>query len=384
MKKRILIVSFSEICKDPRVKRQISLLNNQYEVVVFGYGLPPSEHCKFICIPTGREGLLNKFYIRILMIIRAYKFVYWRNNSVRYFCENALKEKFDMIIANDLFSLPAAIKISSGRPIHADLHEFSPREFEERFLWRISFKGFYHYICKNYLKDVNSITTVCKRIADEYANFYDKNIEVMYNAPRYKEIVPSYTEKNQIRLVHHGVALRSRKLENMINLMEFLDERFFLTFMLVPSDPIYYNFLRSMSKNNNRIKFIDPVPTDKICETLSYYDVGVYLLEPTNFNNEFSLPNKFFEFIQARLCVAIGPSHEMKSLVERYNFGVVSEGFLPSSLGEKINSLKSTDVQFYKNNSDKAARQLCLEDASRKFLAIIDQHLSRREEFLMS
>ena len=49
------------------------------------------------------------------------------------------------------------------------------------------------------------------------------------------------------------------------------------------------------------------------------YDVGLYLLPPTNFNQRYALPNKFFEFIQGRLAIAIGPSPEMAKLVERSN-----------------------------------------------------------------
>ena len=37
-----------------------------------------------------------------------------------------------------------------------------------------------------------------------------------------------------------------------------------------------------------------------IVRTINQFDLGVYLLPPVNFNSAHALPNKFFEFIQAR------------------------------------------------------------------------------------
>ena len=50
-------------------------------------------------------------------------------------------------------------------------------------------------------------------------------------------------------------------------------------------------------------------------EFANQYDVGVFLL-PASFPNQVHvLPNKLFDYIQARLAVAIGPSHEMAEVV---------------------------------------------------------------------
>lgn len=372
MKKTILIVSFSEISKDPRVKRQISVLNDRYDVVVFGYGSPPSEKCKFHSIPSKNMGIIKKLFIRFLMIFRAYESAYWINDAVKYFYNNSRFEKFDIIIANDLSSVPVAIEISQGRPIHGDLHEFSPREFEERFLWRISVKGYYNYICKKYLNELASITTVCQGIADAYSNFYKNNIEVTYNSPRYRDINPSRTDPSVIKLVHHGAALRSRQLENMVKLMDFLDEKFVLTFMLVPSDVAYFKFLKSLSKKNKRIKFVDPVSTDEICNALSIYDIGVYFLKPNNFNNEFSLPNKFFEFIQARLCLATGPSVEMKYFIDKYGVGSTCDDFTVQSFADMLNSLSTEDIDMCKLASHNVAYELSFDAQASTFSKKID------------
>jgi hypothetical protein len=100
---------------------------------------------------------------------------------------------------------------------------------------------------------------------------------------------------------------------------------------------------------------IPPVATDEIVPFISQYDMGIYLLEPNNFNNKHALPNKFFEFIQARLAIAIGPSPEMAKIVSNYKLGKVSPDFESQSLANTINSMGPDEIIGFKQNSDKAA-----------------------------
>ena len=92
--------------------------------------------------------------------------------------------------------------------------------------------------------------------------------------------------------------------------------------------------------------------------TINRYDIGVFLIPPINFNYANTLPNKLFDFIQARLGIAIGPTPEMASIVQHYSNGVVSHNFHPVSLAKSLNSLKHEDVIRFKSNSIRAATEL--------------------------
>ena len=70
--------------------------------------------------------------------------------------------------------------------------------------------------------------------------------------------------------------------------------------------------------------------------TINKYDMGVFLLPPINFNYENTLPNKLFDFIQARLGIAIGPTPEMAEIVNHYKIGLVSEHFTAASLASRL------------------------------------------------
>ncbi|TSE31334.1 hypothetical protein Ttaiw_01508 [Tepidimonas taiwanensis] len=125
------------------------------------------------------------------------------------------------------------------------------------------------------------------------------------NAAEYRDLQPSEVQEGRIRLIHHGAINRSRQIERMIDLMDFLDERFSLDLMLVNNDAKYFGELRERAGRNPRIRFVEPVPFQEILSVLNRYDIGVYLLPFSNFNNRHALPNKFFEFVQGRLGIAI-------------------------------------------------------------------------------
>ena len=99
----------------------------------------------------------------------------------------------------------------------------------------------------------------------------------------------------------------------------------------------------------------------EIVPFINQYDIGLFLCPPISFNLKYTLPNKFFEFIQARLAVAIGPSIEMEKIVTEYDCGVVSRDFEPRSLAEEISRLTVDKITYYKLQSHRAAGELCSE-----------------------
>jgi len=120
-----------------------------------------------------------------------------------------------------------------------------------------------------------------------------------------------------------------------------------------------------------RISFIDPVPVTTIPETINRYDIGLYFLNPSGFNNTMALPNKLFEFIQGRLAVAIWPSPEMARIVKKYQCGVVSDEFSIPSMAKILNNLSAEDIVKFKESSHKAAPYLCAEKNKETVLSIM-------------
>ena len=179
-----------------------------------------------------------------------------------------------------------------------------------------------------------------------------------------------------IKLIYHGMASKERGIEKMIEIMEYLDSRFTLDLMLVKTaDEEYYKNLESQVSQAKNTRIIPIVPFEEIIPFTSQYDIGFYILQPTNFNGYNALPNKFFEFIQARLAIAIGPSPEMAKLVQQYHLGIISKDFTPKSMAESLNKLTKEEILQYKENSNKAAKILNAQNEGEKLLKIVEEVL---------
>jgi len=377
--KKILIISFSPLHKDPRILRQIQALKDDYQL--FTIGDTPAHYSNITHYNTTETLLPNK-NIFIQKVIRRLKRYHYAIKNYHGFYRIKLAERFnyifshtievpDIIIANDWNGLYLASELKRVKcwkaKIYFDAHEYAPRQFDASLKWRLFMQPLIIralQLCKN---DISIMSTVCDGLAREYENFFKYPygfVNIITNAAEYKaDLKPSETQINKIRLIHHGGAMKQRRLELMIKMMKYLDpERYELTFMLVRSQPKYYNYLVKLSKKYKNIKFIEPVGFNEIVDTLNAYDIGIFLLLPENFNYKYALPNKLFEFIQARLAIAIGPSIEMVKIVEKYNLGVHSEDFNPKSLADCITQISLEKIMEYKRNSDKYAKKLSAEE----------------------
>lgn len=374
--RNILIISFSPIGRDPRVMRQIRLLENSYDVTVMGYGKQPAADIQYIKLTKTNKSLLRRVLFAAKLSLKRYESYYWNTPPVKEALRKVSNRHFDLIIANDISALPLALHIGESKKVLLDAHEYAPRQFEDRWLWRLFFKNLNHYLCKQYLPRTDGMVTVCEGLSNEYFKQYGVRADIVHNAPVYQDLSPSPVDGESIKLVHHGLAAPSRHLELTIELMGLLDERFSLDFMLVEAVPGYLQKLKDLCKNNDRIRFVPPVPMVEICKTINKYDVGVFLLPPVNFNYQNALPNKFFEFIQANLAIAIGPSPEMAKLVEQYNCGIVASSFNPAVLASAINALGTEEIRNYKQAASIAAQDLCYANSGDKMLNKIESLLN--------
>jgi hypothetical protein len=373
----ILIISFSDIGNDPRVSRQIKSLVEYYPLTVAGRGSFDNNKITFVPIIPRERTISDKIRGAWLLKTNQFAKYYWGLPDIRDASLKLGKKRFDLIIANDVETLPLALNISPGARVLLDAHEYAPKEFEDRWVWSFFTQEYTtSFFCREHLPRVHSMMTVCDGIAEEYArNFPIPKPFVVLNAPRLQHLEPQACGE-RIRLIHHGKAIPSRKLELMIDMMDYLDDRFLLDIMLIEENTDYLNYLKKKATPYQRIRFIPSVPMQDITRYINMYDIGLFLLPPTNINYSYALPNKFFEFIQGRLAVAIGPSPEMAKYVRHYNLGVVSQDFSPKQLVYELNRLSIEQISQFKKNSHTASQELCFEKSERVLLEHIQKLLS--------
>jgi hypothetical protein len=348
-------------------------IKDDYDVTALGFSRPQIDNVDFIRTDYHVKSLRDKLLLAVKLKTGDFEKIYWSDSIIRS-AEGELKGRyFDLVIANDIEALPLACFVGKkvGAKVFLDAHEYKPREYDDSFLFRFLFQKYWEYLCRSYLPHADAMTTVCQPIAQEYGKNYGVTCEVVTNAPFFSRLEPSKINGDSIRIIHHGTTNRSRKLENMILLLDRLDGRFRLDFMLVNNDPRYLERLRDLGRKKGRVNFIDAVPVTTIAETINRYDIGLYFLSPNGFNNTMALPNKLFEFIQGRLAVAIWPSPEMARIVKEYQCGVVSDEFSIRSMAKILNKLSSEDIMKFKERSHEAASDLCAEKNKETVLSIV-------------
>ncbi|MFN3927499.1 MAG: hypothetical protein ACK4QL_09295 [Pseudanabaenaceae cyanobacterium] len=391
--KNVLIISFSNLASDPRVSRQINWLNSTYQLITVGFDSPfllSQQHIK-VNIKRPKQ-LIEKILAFLPIKFRPDKYLqikfrpdkyYWSQSEIKRVYTELQAGDLDicLIVANDIDTLPLALRFARDKnaKLIFDAHEYAPLEFEDRWIFKLVWQDYRTYLCKKYIPEVDGMMTVCQSIADRYEADTGVKPVVITNAPPYQHITPVLLTKEHhlIKLVHHGAAAPSRKIENMIYMMEYLDNRFELNLILVGNAFRYIKFLRKIGSKYQNVNFLDPVPMPDLPKFLNQFDVGLAIIPPTNFNYRFCLPNKFFEFIQARLAILSGPSIEMVRYIRQYDLGLVANDFTPKALAEKLLSLDIDQINYYKQKSHVAAYELSAEKNQQVFLDLIKEVLEK-------
>lgn len=382
---RLLICSLSDPDSDPRVMRQISALGRHHEVVFVGYGSNMSRHeiSRFIELPA-HSNVTNKgvikytaalrdkqFLLRVLesmlphvhdvcskVLLRLVDWLWGRTVQAGIIRKTLRNDRFDLIIANDFYAFVMADAVRAGVPLLYDAHEYTPDQGSSVF-WIKRKKPYIIYALNERLSRVDAMMTVSSGIADLYMTKYGiPRPVVVRNAAEFVEMEPSEREDETIRLVHHGICVRDRHLELMVLAMQELPGNFRLDLYLVIKSSDYLDELKQLAQNDPRITFHEPIPIKEIPKVLNNYDIGLIFYPPETVNLQFSLPNKLFEFIQARIATVSGPSEEIGSVIAQYGIGTTTKDFTVQALVACLRRMAHSDIHAYKKNTMKAAREL--------------------------
>lgn len=362
--KQALIIVFSNLTNDARMLRQVRMLQKTCQITLVCFEIPSTLNVTFIQLPHTRLRLMRKLFLGALLLMRifplAYKILHPYEKLIR---TRLLGRTFDLVIANDAETLPLAMNWK-GAKILFDAHEYAPLQFEGNPMWKLFFSPFNTWLCKKYIPRVDSMITVCSGLAGEYEKNFGKRAVVITNAAPYADRPVVLPKENKIKLVHHGIANKFRGLATMIKMMDLLDDRFTLDMYLLislnasQSTRQYVEQLKTKIQHNNRIRILPPVNNSELIPAIGQYDVGIFIPPPVSFNMVNTLPNKLFDFIQARLAVAITPLKEMAQVVQTYNIGIIADDFSAQDMAAKLNRLTREKLMEYKSHTEKAAREL--------------------------
>lgn len=432
-KRQILIISATQVDREPRVIRQYdSLVKNGFHVVVVGYSVNEHEqpfdgnfiplnpirssirslkHELYLTTKTGHKifvlfKIFQEYAKRIKEKVVTKLASTWFNSSVRshFDCfdnfilefyakcsgmqsskiRNLIREyilsnyncQFSYIISHDPQTAFA------GNLIAREFNAISVVDFHEhpvsQYGWDPKWRKFYKLIWalnNRIVQDADKFIFVSNGIKELMKKDFvisENETFVVRSVPSYEEVSIEKCISDEISIVYVGNIVVERGLEKGIQMLGRLPE-FYNLYIQGYGDYLYIETLRKIARQNScesRLHFIDPVPFRDIVKSISRFDFGYYVCENFGPQRDYSLPNKFFQYIMAGLCVITSNFNEISGLINEFKCGVIVASEEPSGIAETISKIDRVQLASYKNNSIQASKILCWENEEKELLQI--------------
>lgn len=382
-----LVLSYSDIESDPRVRREIDwLVSDGWTVDTIGLGAHPSDSVRdhFSLAAPGalvrsRIGTLMahalvpaRLRFRLLLTRRVPIEVVHRIRDGHYDLTVFNECEFAPWVEDRRDFTPAAMQ---GRR-HLDLHEYHNPDVRRRNLGgRITgphYRWTRRHIGASAFTSRSVVNTpIGKLYADEFG--IPVPAEVRNAPPFVPGLEPSPVDPSDIRLLFHGLPSWSRGFTEILAAMRDLPERFSMTFMLTANPAVHAKLREDLATHpaRERIHIVPPAPMREIAQKINPYDIEIVFYRPTGINLQFAMPNKFFEAAQGRLALVVGETATMAPIVREYGHGVVVPEFTWESLRDTLTDLDAPAVERMKARAIVVAEKLNSDSEGRSFLAAI-------------
>ena len=170
---------------------------------------------------------------------------------------------------------------------------------------------------------------------------------------------------------------REHMLEQLIECVGHLDKSIHLAALGPIGIIAYGEKLRKLAEEagvTDRFHIVPPVPPAQLIEYASGGDVGIIARQNTCLNNHLCLPNKIFELTMSRLPVAVSRLPEIESLVRQYDMGMTFDETDPAGIARTLEAMmKPETLARLKANIGRAARELCWENESRRYVELLEE-----------
>jgi glycosyltransferase involved in cell wall biosynthesis len=296
--------------------------------------------------------------------------------NIRLFFYLLFLKRPALLVAVDLDTLPANFLVGRLRaiPLLYDSHEYFTEVPE--LVGRRRVKRVWERIEGRIVPKIKYAMAVSDSIAEMYTEKYDtpfitvRNVARSYTPEPYPDFHKSYTSKYKI--IYQGALNMGRGIELMIDTMAEMDD----TVLFVAGDgDIRKRLERRVDelKLNGTIVFTGRLSPGELQRITPQCDLGLSLEEDLGLNYRLALPNKLFDYIQARIPVLCSDLPEMSAIVHRYRIGEVCISREPHQLANQLTGmLKDGDARKrWKSNLKKAAGELCWEREEEKLLSLV-------------
>jgi glycosyltransferase involved in cell wall biosynthesis len=299
--------------------------------------------------------LIGRKLSNSLAINRNYKTVRMKllfNNGFMFYAEYSIRLFFklffikkDVLLSNDLDTLLPNFLISRifSKKLVYDSHELFTEVPE--LIDRPTIKNTWLSIEKFIFPRLKNVYTVNASIASIYKKKYNVDVEIIRNiAPLFEneslDIALSKKVKgNKKMLILQGSGINmDRGAEEAVTMMQYLEN---VVLYVIGSGDVFDKLkeLVKTLKLEDKVFIKNRMSYQELMEYTKIADLGLSLDKGTNLNYEYSLPNKVFDYIQAKTPLLVSNRKEIASLVLDNNIGLVVENLDPEKLAQIIKNI---------------------------------------------
>ena len=213
-------------------------------------------------------------------------------------------------------------------------------------------------------------------LAKLFAEDYNKEVGMVMNVP----VLQEQSESPVTRLpspvpylLYQGALNEGRGLEHLIEAMQYIDAK-----LLLAGEGDLSSELRALVKQlnlENKVEFLGYVkPADLRAITAQAY-IGINLLENKGLSYYYSLSNKFFDYIHARVPQVCIGFPEYQALNDKYNVAVLTQNCSIEEIKEAILRLLN-DKELYctlQKKCEVCRQELNWQEEEKKLWALYEQ-----------
>jgi glycosyltransferase involved in cell wall biosynthesis len=361
---RIVLSVTNDLVTDQRVHRiATTLTNHGADLTLVGRRLPNS-------LPVHR-----RYHVRRMNLLFTKGPAFYAEYNIRLFLY-LLFCRADVFVANDLDTLPANYLVSLLRrkTLVYDAHEFFTEVPE--LIGRETVKKLWLKIEQHLLPKITHSYTVCQSIADAYTQRYGISMNVVRNVPvkhveePEKDRIPGLPTSTFV--IYQGAVNKGRGLEHLVDAFEFIEN---MTCVIIGHGDIYLALKERIERKGleNKVSLLGQIPFSELIHITPLAALGVSIEENLGLNYYYALPNKLFDYIQAKIPVLVSDFPEMSKIITTYQIGEVLHSHYPKDLAAQIITMtRKENVTLWKENLYKAAEELCWGKEEEKLLAIYE------------
>lgn len=397
--KRVWIISYTGVSNEPRVLRQAeAMVQAGWDVVVCGYDghskRPDTWH--FLRLPT-TENFRNRTLRALAAAGRIGRWMaasrlpapiakwggrlahgstpLWLHTRLALtdYARNHPELMADLVISHDYHTADVGYAIAKvfGAKFSMDIHEYAAGQYFNDPQWVKWQRPVSIATQEYYLARADVVTVVCEGIGKLlYEENKMKAPPITIRSVPFLQAQPFRPTGERIRVLYHGDISPRREILAAVESMRMWRSDIDLV-LRGASDPAYMGEIKRLIARlglEKRVFIEDPVPFNRIVPEANKADIGYFSFKGGSPQIRFTLPNKLFEYVMGGLCLVVGDTDEVATVVNEHRLGVLIPEHNPTAIANAINNLTREQIDAFKHASVKAAQILNWEHEQRRML----------------